>query len=84
MIGYTAWSLLDNFEWEMGYVERFGLHYVNFSDPARPRVAKDSAKFYAEVIRDNGFPDPNSAAAGLSLNIFVMSISASIVAMLRL
>lgn len=55
MIGYTAWSLLDNFEWEMGYIERFGLHYVDFTDPARPRIAKDSAKFFAQIISDNGF-----------------------------
>ena len=53
--GYTAWSLLDNFEWARGYTERFGLHYVNFSDPARPRTAKASARWYKQVISDNGF-----------------------------
>ena len=35
--------------------ERFGLHYVNFTDPTRPRVAKSSAKYYARIVAHNGF-----------------------------
>lgn len=54
--GYTAWSLLDNFEWSRGYSEYFGLHYVNMSDPDRPRTPKASAAFYRELILRNGFP----------------------------
>ncbi|XP_078588140.1 lactase/phlorizin hydrolase-like [Branchiostoma floridae x Branchiostoma japonicum] len=54
---YTAWSLMDNFEWSRGYTERFGLHYVNFTDPDRPRVPKESAGFYRDVIANNGFPE---------------------------
>ena len=53
--GYTAWSLMDNFEWRQGYVERFGLHYIDFNDPKRSRVPKLSALFYHNLIRDHGF-----------------------------
>lgn len=57
--GYTAWSLMDNFEWAAGYVEKFGLYYVNFADPALPRTPKASALWYSDLIRNNGFlPQP--------------------------
>ncbi|XP_072253761.1 lactase/phlorizin hydrolase-like [Leuresthes tenuis] len=56
--GYTAWSLMDNLEWAVGYSERFGLFYVNHSDPNLPRVAKNSVSFYNSIISCNGFPDP--------------------------
>ena len=59
MKGYTAWSLMDNFEWKRGYSERFGLHYVNFSDPDRPRTPKASARFFRDLIEDNGFFKPD-------------------------
>jgi len=53
--GYYAWSLLDNFEWAMGYTEKFGLHRVNMSDPDRARTPKESALFYSRIIQENGF-----------------------------
>ncbi|ELV10219.1 Lactase-phlorizin hydrolase [Tupaia chinensis] len=56
--GYTVWTLMDNFEWATGFAERFGLHFVNYSDPSLPRIPKASASFYASVARCNGFPDP--------------------------
>ena len=56
--GYTLWSIMDNFEWAIGFSERFGVHFVNRSDPSLPRIPKASAKFYASVVRCNGFPDP--------------------------
>lgn len=53
--GYFAWSLMDNFEWARGYSEKFGLHQVNFSDPARPRIPKKSALWYTNLIKTNGW-----------------------------
>ncbi|KAG7282274.1 hypothetical protein CRUP_033801, partial [Coryphaenoides rupestris] len=58
--GYTAWSLMDNLEWATGFSERFGLFYVNHSDPNLSRVAKGSAAYYSTIISCNGFPDPAS------------------------
>ncbi|CAH2058008.1 unnamed protein product [Thlaspi arvense] len=47
--GYSAWSLLDNFEWERGYTMRFGLHYVDYADDLK-RYAKDSAKWFKKFL----------------------------------
>ena len=44
-------------------MEKFGMHYVDFNDPKRPRTAKDSARYYAQVIKDNGFKKPPASMA---------------------
>jgi len=53
--GYFVWSLLDNFEWALGYSKRFGLIHVDYE--TLERTPKDSARWYAAVTRANGRPD---------------------------
>ena len=48
--GYFAWSLLDNFEWALGYTKRFGLIRVDYD--TQERIWKDSGLRYAQIIRD--------------------------------
>jgi beta-glucosidase len=50
--GYFVWSLMDNFEWAMGYGPRFGLIYVDYE--TGKRIPKQSAFWYSEVIKQNG------------------------------
>jgi beta-glucosidase len=47
--GYFIWSLLDNFEWEQGYANRFGLTYVDYS--SLRRIPKSSFQWYADLIK---------------------------------
>lgn len=51
VIGWTAWSLLDSFEWDRGYTEKFGIFSVNFTSPSRERTAKKSAMYLRKVIK---------------------------------
>lgn len=46
VIGYTAWSLMDGFEWHREYGIRRGLYYVDFNTPDLKREPKTSATFY--------------------------------------
>ncbi|CAG9566627.1 unnamed protein product [Danaus chrysippus] len=48
---YTAWSLMDNFEWALGYTERLGLYEVDYESPERTRTPRKSAYFYKEMLR---------------------------------
>jgi len=50
--GYFAWSLLDNYEWSLGYSKRFGIVHVDFE--TQVRTPKASAHFYRGVIASNG------------------------------
>jgi beta-glucosidase len=49
--GYTYWSLLDNFEWALGYRPRFGIVSVDRATFAR--TPKSSARWFASVAAAN-------------------------------
>jgi beta-glucosidase len=49
--GFFVWSLLDNFEWNMGFGPKLGLHAVDRT--TFERRAKPSASWYANVARSN-------------------------------
>ena len=50
--GYFHWSLVDNFEWERGWTQRFGLWGLDVDTQAR--VRRPSVDLYAEICRENG------------------------------
>ena len=53
-IGYSLWSLMDNFEWAEGYAKRFGIVHVDYE--TQQRTLKDSAYWYSHVIAANEIP----------------------------
>lgn len=56
LAGFFVWSLLDNWEWGLGYSKRFGLYRVEFD--TQRRIPKDSARFYRELVTARAVPDP--------------------------
>lgn len=52
VIGYQLWSLMDNFEWAMGYGPRLGIVHIDYE--TQKRTVKESGRYYARVIACNG------------------------------
>jgi beta-glucosidase len=50
--GYFHWTLVDNFEWERGWTQRFGLWELNVETQARTK--RKSADLYGEICQVNG------------------------------
>jgi beta-glucosidase len=58
VVGYCHWSFLDNFEWALGYAQRFGLVHVDYDTFAR--TIKDSGRYYARLARANALLEPDA------------------------
>lgn len=71
--GYTAWSLLDKFEWNKGFSERFGFYHVDFKNKDKPRYPKASVDYYKNIISANGFPNPREV---MSITLFRVHVCA--------
>jgi beta-glucosidase len=54
--GYFHWSLLDNFEWILGYKPTFGLIAVDRS--TFRRTVRPSARAYGRIAAANRLPEP--------------------------
>lgn len=52
VVGYTVWSIVDNFEWIRGYTECFGIFAVNMTSETKERKPKSSANFIKELIKN--------------------------------
>src|SRR5690606_6341013 len=52
--GYLVWSLMDNFEWALGYSKRFGVVRVDYE--TQQRTVKASGSWYAQVAASGTVP----------------------------
>jgi beta-glucosidase len=48
LVGYFVWSLLDNFEWALGYSARFGIVHVDFA--TQRRTVKASGRWFQSLL----------------------------------
>ncbi|XP_049939072.1 myrosinase 1-like [Schistocerca serialis cubense] len=56
VIGYTAWSLMDNLEWNEGFTVKYGLYQVDFDSPNRTRTPKASAGVISQIYESREVP----------------------------
>lgn len=52
---YYHWSLIDNFEWDLGLTPRFGIIEIDYE--TQKRTIRESGKFYGEVAKAGGVTD---------------------------
>ncbi len=49
VMGYYHWSLIDNFEWDRGWTQRFGL--IELDVVTQKRTLRKSGRLYGEICR---------------------------------
>ena len=50
--GHMYWSLMDNYEWALGFTKRFGLIEIDYE--TQQRTIRPSAYVYKKIIEQNG------------------------------
>jgi beta-galactosidase len=53
--GYFHWSLMDNYEWAMGFKMKFGLYAVDLK--TKERIPRKSATTYKQIIENGDIID---------------------------
>ncbi|XP_058093928.1 beta-glucosidase 12-like [Magnolia sinica] len=48
--GYFVWSLMDNFEWALGYTVNYGICSIDRTKPSLDRIPKKSADWFAKFL----------------------------------
>ncbi|CAH1973279.1 unnamed protein product [Acanthoscelides obtectus] len=52
LTGYTAWSILDDWEWSTGYHSLIGMYKVDFNDPNRARIPRKSVAYFTQIAKN--------------------------------
>ena len=66
-MGYAAWSLIDQFEWNQGYDERFGLFYINYTESELYRQPKQSAIKLSDLFKNRGWISETTSTTNTNL-----------------
>ncbi|XP_052129397.1 lactase/phlorizin hydrolase-like isoform X2 [Frankliniella occidentalis] len=56
VLAYSAWSLIDSFEFSGGYSRPFGLIHVDYASGSLDRSHKDSSSFWIKLRETNSVP----------------------------
>ncbi len=59
--GFYYWSLIDNYEWNQGMRQRYGLYAVDKTDAAKLRTARQTVDVYQRIATANRVPDDLAA-----------------------
>lgn len=65
--GFFWWSLLDNFEWHLGFAPRFGLFGVNYR--TQERMVRPAAHVFKEIAAGNCIPHRMLRVLGHSVTL---------------